>query len=87
MLVDFYTKSLQGSLFRTFWDLILNIQPKRVEHIKSNTLWSNVKRHTADTTLQECVEDNTKCECGGKYEHEKLKVKRLNVGTRMILGV
>ena len=67
MIVDFYTKALQGKLFRLFQNLILNL---REEDIRNITL---LEKHTkmeakiedADSAIavesaQECVAGNNK---------------------------
>ena len=59
------TPSLSKYLFRTFRDLILNVQPTKIGYVKPNILLSDVVWHTADTTLQECVEDYV------NFEHKK----------------
>ena len=60
LVADFYTKPLQGKLFRLFRNLILNIKdsPTRnfqqaLYQLKNTTSSTPIKK----TTLQECVGD------------------------------
>ena len=73
LISDFYTKPLQGKLFRLFRNLILNIDdsPTRnfqlaLNKLKASTSSTAIKK----STLQECVDENTtKYELGENKEN------------------
>ena len=76
MLADYYTKPLQGKMFRIFRDMILNIESGQINTTKNSVFKSekviNKKlRETKSalkksTTSQECVEENVKENVNGK---------------------
>ena len=75
MVADFYTKPLQGKLFRMFRNLILNCVDTESESFYQST--GNSKTKSADTPIkagvasQECVRRTTLCNLNIRtYEYE-----------------
>ena len=76
MIADFYTKPLQGKLFRLFRNLILNL---REEDIRNKTFSENLTKmeaKTEDANRAIAVESAHKCVVGNN------KVGSLNTGNR-----
>ena len=61
LIADFYTKPLQGRLFRLFRNLILNIDDGLTENFEKAMIklkQSSMSVPVAKSTLQECVGEN-----------------------------
>ena len=68
MIADFYTKPLQGKLFRLFRNLILNVNDKEMEKLLQAESVAEQKdidgdmRPASVSVPQECVEENRSTE-------------------------
>ena len=67
MIADFYTKPLQGKLFRLFRNLILNLREEDIRNITLSEKFTKMEAKTEDADraiavelAQECVEGNDK---------------------------
>ena len=77
MIADFYTKPLQGKLFRLFRNLILNLRQEDIQNITLSEKLTQMETKTEDAdrmiavkSVQECLDEN--------------KVGSLNTGNRDI---
>ena len=69
IIAEFYTKPLQGKLFRLFQNLILNLREEDISNITLSEKLTKIESKTEDAdrviaveSVQECVEGNNKYE-------------------------
>ena len=82
MIAEFYTKPLQGKLFKLFRDLILNLHEEDIRNITLLEKLTQIETKTEDTDHARAVESAQ--ECAGENKVGSLKTGKRDIGSNDI---
>ena len=81
MIADFYTKPLQGKLFRLFRNLILNLREEDIRNITLSEKLTKMEAKTEDANRAIAVESVQECVVGNNDKFGSLNTGKRDVGS------